>query len=724
MSDVIKVHDLPGIARYATAIQQFSKNVEAAASETERQFNTKTGNGNDKADALTAFFERLNSLQHQVFHTFPNHISYFAERVSNFENSVSGAGFDKEAWTSGTGMQDVGQKLTGEGADSQLYIVKDTIKNLQDLLDTATTALGIEKESLEATKTAAEGSLTSAKNARQATHNQVQSAHDTFNATLFEVLSGLMDLNNLIEKAQAKLAVAPSVVMDAIKNKTLTPDKIYYLDAVQNKTDAEIMTVILGEGDDKRAFFTDLANVKTKGSSLEVSQIIVERLMNEVYNAGEDGSVPNLSIFMAALTQRDQESVQDYALRLSAAAEVTGNAYKVQVDTLMPEFPPPGSPKEAYDEYFKRKNSAEVRAAVLALNNKVEWYEKLNGLFMYTAMNEMGEGKPTTLRVPKMNGGFEDQVYTNKSSFKEGSFKLTKGENGSGFSFTVNYNYLGETNVKSEIIDEKTTLNIKNNSDKIKDLNAAKSTLFASTVATTIKDLGKLYAPAGVMIGIVEAGMSADKDIKKAIDSAEAISDSDMLTLSPKHDYTTKAQGLTKIAKNIYDYFDKRETYNQEIKVLKKGNEAEFWQYGGTSFTHDDPFKSNSQYISPSYDVEAYLKQQDLKKNGLRTYIAETAISNGQDPYEALNNFDKAIDLSKTKGDYDADMKALLSGEGNRNHSMEGMEFERLFAGMKDAEIAINESETFEKNPSYFTRDSYQTWSYLNYVTGVGAGGK
>ena len=68
MSEVIKVYDLPAIERYAKAIQEFSKNVESASEETERQFNTKTGNNTDEALALTAFFERLNSLQNQVFH--------------------------------------------------------------------------------------------------------------------------------------------------------------------------------------------------------------------------------------------------------------------------------------------------------------------------------------------------------------------------------------------------------------------------------------------------------------------------------------------------------------------------------------------------------------------------------------------------------------------------------------------------------------------------------
>ena len=86
-------------------------------------------------------FERLNSLQNQVFHISSVYKAFLREYL-HFENSISDAGFDKEAWTSETGTQEVGTKLTGEGEDSQLYAVKDTIKNLQSLLDTATTALG------------------------------------------------------------------------------------------------------------------------------------------------------------------------------------------------------------------------------------------------------------------------------------------------------------------------------------------------------------------------------------------------------------------------------------------------------------------------------------------------------------------------------------------------------------------------------------------------------
>ena len=72
-----------------------------------------------------------------------------------------------------------------------------------------------------------------------------------------------------------------------------------------------------------------------------------------------------------------------------------------------------------------------------------------------------------------------------------------------------------------------------------------------------MKDLAKLYAPAGVLIGIVETGMSEDKDIKKLIDSGETVSSSKIWNDTPVDKYTSKAEGALNISKNIYDYFDK-----------------------------------------------------------------------------------------------------------------------------------------------------------------------
>ncbi|CEL89362.1 hypothetical protein [Streptococcus sanguinis] len=98
--DIIKVHDLPAIARYSKSVQEFAKGVDSASKETERTFNVKTGKTEgegDEGEAINAFFERLNQLQTQVFKEFPTTITHFSTALSKFEGEVTGAGFEKKA---------------------------------------------------------------------------------------------------------------------------------------------------------------------------------------------------------------------------------------------------------------------------------------------------------------------------------------------------------------------------------------------------------------------------------------------------------------------------------------------------------------------------------------------------------------------------------------------------------------------------------------------------
>ena len=55
MSEVIKIHNLPGLANYGKALNDYGNNIEAAAKETERQFLTKTDDS--VSDAVLAFLK-------------------------------------------------------------------------------------------------------------------------------------------------------------------------------------------------------------------------------------------------------------------------------------------------------------------------------------------------------------------------------------------------------------------------------------------------------------------------------------------------------------------------------------------------------------------------------------------------------------------------------------------------------------------------------------------
>ena len=135
MSEIIKIHDLPGLGRYGKALKDYGNNIEAAAKETERQFITKTEES--VSDAVLAFFEKMNTLQTQVFHQAPEIIKNYGANVQFFESTVSGLGFEVKAWTWDEGKNDVTQKLKVDQVDK----IKEVMKSLQSLLDSATEKL-------------------------------------------------------------------------------------------------------------------------------------------------------------------------------------------------------------------------------------------------------------------------------------------------------------------------------------------------------------------------------------------------------------------------------------------------------------------------------------------------------------------------------------------------------------------------------------------------------
>lgn len=249
MSDIIKVHDLPAMSRYSSAVQEFSKNVEAASHQTMREFNNKAGKSSrdeDKGEAINAFFDRLNTLQTQVFYDFPTTITHFSTALSNFETSATGAGFQKKAWTQQSGNDTVHQKLNGVGSE-QYEKVESKVNGLQTLLNDATSKLGIEAEDLTSLKTTAGDKLTEAAKARRDTHNVLDQAHEALLKQSTEVEAELQVLQTQINSARAVCSIPATSILKGIKNGSLTKNKINYLDSIQTEADGRALGALLSK---------------------------------------------------------------------------------------------------------------------------------------------------------------------------------------------------------------------------------------------------------------------------------------------------------------------------------------------------------------------------------------------------------------------------------------------------------------------------------------------
>lgn len=317
MSDIIKVHDLPAIARYSSAVQEFSKGVDSASQQTMRTFNEKagkTGDSEDQGEAVNAFFARLNTLQKQVFNEFPTTIPHFSTALSKFEESATGAGFKTKAWTQQTGNDSVYKKL--DGVDSEQYEkIKTKVDNLQTLLNDATAELGIESEDLTDIKTTSGSDLASAATARRDTHNALQQAHDTLSKDTTEAEAELKNLQTKIKNASAICNIPAFSILKGIKNGSLTKRKISYLDSIQTEADGRALGAILNKQPG------DILNEKPGDLSEGFYSIGAQEMMEWI----ESGDAATLNHLLDAMGNRDFSANQPFLLEFQKAGVRLGD---------------------------------------------------------------------------------------------------------------------------------------------------------------------------------------------------------------------------------------------------------------------------------------------------------------------------------------------------------------------------------------------------------------
>ena len=90
----IQVKNIAGLDSYGTSIHSFGR-FEEAASDTVREFNTSLEG--EKAEAINAFFEKLNAIQTTVFKDAPKAVMTYGQQVFTFTGELKGLGFSSLA---------------------------------------------------------------------------------------------------------------------------------------------------------------------------------------------------------------------------------------------------------------------------------------------------------------------------------------------------------------------------------------------------------------------------------------------------------------------------------------------------------------------------------------------------------------------------------------------------------------------------------------------------
>lgn len=301
MSEIIKIHDLPGLGRYGKALKDYGNNIEAAAKETERQFITKTEES--VSDAVLAFFEKMNTLQTQVFHQAPEIIKNYGANVQFFESTVSGLGFEVKAWTWDEGKNDVTQKLKVDQVDK----IKEVMKSLQSLLDSATEKVSFPEVNL--TKRyleSAQSEQDSLAENRTGTHVGIEAAHDLFSTNLSEVIKNLDALTTVITHAKAAMLLSPTTVFGAIQSGMLTRETMFYIDNIENATDAKAVEAALS-GHPELLMQMDTNSI-SEGTYPSLASIMSEWWERE--------DVEVLNRYLDSFTNADSAKVGDFSQKM------------------------------------------------------------------------------------------------------------------------------------------------------------------------------------------------------------------------------------------------------------------------------------------------------------------------------------------------------------------------------------------------------------------------
>lgn len=241
MGNKVTITDLTGLSDYATSISEFVHQYKEQISNINRTFTNQVSGS--EADAINAFFEKLNDLQGRVFEKFPDALNSYEAVVSTYHTTVSDLGFSRLVKSQIEDAEDVAKLLS----DNQLAAIQTITASLKVAFDEAATAMGTTPESVDSINALSEQVLAEAASNRKTLGSDLDEAYRVFVDGLKAQTEAIKSLNISISNVAHVTTIPLGTVFSAIKSGTLTADEMYYFDLVSSKEDAKALEAIIGD---------------------------------------------------------------------------------------------------------------------------------------------------------------------------------------------------------------------------------------------------------------------------------------------------------------------------------------------------------------------------------------------------------------------------------------------------------------------------------------------
>lgn len=699
----IQVKNIAGLDSYGTSIHSFGGRFEEAASDTVREFNTSLEG--EKAEAINAFFEKLNKIQTTVFKDAPKAVMTYGQQVFTFTGELKGLGFSSLAFTDDESMTTLTNSLEAQQRDVIAIVKSKVIKVVQQAVD----VMGEGDATISNFDSTADSLILEEVKSRKETHKGIKTAHEKLETDITKSAETFESLAILTQNAKAITSIPALNILDAIQRGDLRQDNVNYLDAAYTSDDVEIIKVLISESryKTKKDYFEKLARAKVDDASLPTTMLVANRLEK----AAEKGEVDGLGAFFEVLSNRDVKEVQVYTAKLSSSIDTIVDGLNAKGQSLRKPMPKDYNSKE-YEEWLKEEEEAKER--LKALKETSVRYGRLNNILTYMNTEKFGKTTITAKRVSLGNGEIGDFTATTKRNIKAGSFTSSK-KNGE-YTFTIQDLGIdrkdGSETISVSSYKEQDQLK---KLDKMEELRKQKDRLWLESAYNTTKNIVSMNPAAGFFWNMVEAA-AATKEEKNIFDAiakngTKALSETDFKK------YKNIKKASSHVAGGFLEHFEKAQKIQSELEKMDNDLLNQEMDTGATAIKEGNSYKHISG--QSRYDFEANLRMADLQQNGLRGYyfrrILEQNPNNVAKAVDDLDKLERKLNAIEPSGDYTEEVKSLFSGDGSISPDQLGGE--KLVKGLNEFQNVTQDIKDYN-----FTYDDYSKAEglYFNHLVGIG----
>lgn len=699
----IQVKNISGLDSYGTSIHTFGGRFEEAASDTVREFNTSLEG--EKAEAINAFFEKLNTIQTTVFKDAPKDVMTYGQQVFTFTGELKGLGFSSLAFTDDESITSLTKSLEVQQRDVTAIVKSKVIKVVQQAVD----VMGEGDATISNFDSTVDSLISEEVKARKETHEGIKTAHETLEKAVSNSADRFETLTAMTQNAKAITSIPALNILDAIQRGDLRQDNVNYLDAAYTSDDVEIIKVLISESryKTKKDFFEKLARAKVDDASLPTTMLVANRLEK----AAEKDEVDGLGAFFEVLSNRDVKEVQVYTAKLSSSIDTIVDGLNAKGQSLRKPMPKDYNSKE-YQEWLKEEEEAKER--LKALKETSVRYGRLNNILTYMNTEKFGKVTITVKGVAQENGKTGDYTVSTKRNIKAGSFTSSKTDG--EYTFTIQDLGIdrkdGSETISVSSYKEQDQLK---KLDKMEELRKQKDRLWMESTYNITKNIVSMNPLAGFVWNMVEAA-AATKEEKNIFD-AVAKNGTKALSETDFKKYKNLKKASSHVAGGFLEHFEKAQKIQSELEKIDKDLLNQEMDTGATAIKEGNSYKHISG--QSRYDFEANLRMADLQQNGLRGYyfrrILEKQKGNVETAVIKFNEIEKQLNAIEPSGDYTEEVKSLFSGDGSI--SPEQLGGEKLVKGLKEFQNVTQSMGEYK-----FKYDDYGKNEdlYFNHLVGIG----